>query len=966
MRVKFHIPKNARSLRDAEINQGTQEAPTEPPKFSSRARSTKTTRYQRGGTKSNRYNSAEGSEGLPARRHGAEPKVKFAGRLGKKTFVKKPKNFVRTRKIETRKLMPENSDFGPFNEIVSMSSEGIDISDINQAKKLLKSSGLVPMTFKFFVDTVELRNRKITSAEISFEKPSGPSNLPSYTGTIIDPMIMNLEFQKAGNIRKRRVLEKMYVNFENIYDLTEDIEYKITMSPTRLSFIDQIADLDLASFKKTTVKEPIQIPMSPSKVITNYVDQYRNFSLGKSPDPGSQINLSPGSTPQTPGFLLNRISGGTSNFLSVNNLGSYASSPTGTGLLDNKMSDASMSLVKVLGENRVKKSMSFKSRLMPVVVNVALPALKFTSNIQVRIRLKSSNALSDQVIAAGSKIYQVDKKYRACLLPIEPPIIRVTPLGTGKFEISSEQQDPAGTHVTIFGKFFDSNGISYGPWQKLKTFKCKKQTLTVMDFARRNFASVCLRAVATNGVGLGSKYSAATVKNFRPPSGFDGHSIVGNQKHMPIVVAAIAGTAARLHLRNCENCTSLTIIREDLSTGSINRVATITNDGKSTFLSRDRSVRFGATYRYFVVYKTVLTRETELISYKDAIYTHREISPEAEGISIGTVRSSTTVGDKLATSDDAVTIQARLKVNQRGMKKIVKMMSDAGIDGLVSSDVTKTLQNFDKFFATRTTRINVVTGKREILGMVPLNPDRQMFDIVDSPASRRNAVDANMTGPIPGSKYMYVTRLYYADIQSLLGRDTGSELEPQNPFLSQTVLKVPGKRFFITANTLRSILPSEEFVSNDANFGNPDAAYERNFTGVEIVTTVDIPESNNFIRNVSVEKITDEVMTLTWDYGGSGEEVDHFVVCEKSLGKIVPIGAKIAFTTTGKHTFHISGHDLDYDKTYMIKAYNDQGAVVAEGESNVFVPSSPIPNDILKIHSFKSLQSLESIKNVSF
>ena len=105
-------------------------------------------------------------------------------------------------------------------------------------------------------------------------------------------------------------------------------------------------------------------------------------------------------------------------------------------------------------------------------------------------------------------------------------------------------------------------------------------------------------------------------------------------------------------------------------------------------------------------------------------------------------------------------------------------------------------------------------------------------------------------------------------------------------------------------------------------------------------------------------------MTLTWDYGGDPDSVDHFVILEKSFGKIVPVGAKIAFTTVGKHAFHISEHEPEYDKTYIVKAYNNEGEEIASDESPMFIPSSIIPNDIMKIHSLNALQIPNPIRNV--
>jgi len=994
MRVRFHIPQRTRGLRALQEEISTEGPPAEPVRTEP-PRSSSGTRFQRGGTRSVRSrHRAEPDSGSPRARYRAEPdsgssrarlraepdsgasrrsqgqraepdggtsRPRIRNRfqaLRKKVVRKTEKSFVRSRKILTKKIAGENQDFGPFKEIVSMSNEGLDIESISEAKAMLKDTGMVPVTFKFFVDTLEIRNHKITSAEISFEKPASPLAPSSYTGTIISPLSLNLKFQQAGMRRKQKILNTMYVNFENVYDLTEEIEYKISVSPTRLTLMENIEEFAGANIVRRTLIEPVQIPIPAGNIIPPINTQYRNFSLGRSPDPGGEINRLPGTLPQ-PASGPSSALAGTSTFLRVTNiLGGSSSGMTGTGLINNRMSVQSAALTLKSADIRTRNIVGFRSHLIPVIVTAAIPRFKYNSSMQVRIRLKSSNSLTDQVVAAGSKLYTVDDKYRACLLPMEPPEIKVTALGSGFVEIQAKQQDPAGSHATVFGKFFDKNGTSYGPWQKLKTFKCTNSATTILDFSNKEYDTAAIRVVSMNGIGYSSKYSASSIKNWRPATISDNDTIVGNIREMPTLITTTGNSAAILHVKNAEHCQQITIIREDLSTGNTNRVASSLLTNKRSIKKYDRSVKIGSTYRYYLMYKTAKSGETNLISHKDAMYTHRERSPEVYAIGIKSTGFSSSAGAKLDLSDDSIIIGMSVSIKKQGVNSILRTFRRAGIENLESNDVSGIMDNFDKFFATRTTRVNLLTGKREILSMQEIELDRRRFSIVDGPSTRENSVDLGMEGPTPGGKYTYITRLYYGDIKSMIGSDDQSVIPAQNPGLEQSVIRSPSRRFYITADTLRSVLPSENFVVNNDNFKSSDDAYERNFTGVEILTNVEIPSVNNFVKNVSVKKVTNEVMTITWDYGGDDTVVDHFVVLEKSHGKTVPVGAKIAFTTTGKHTFHLAGHEPEYDKTYIVKAYNEDGEVVAESASNIFIPFSPIPNDILKIHSIKSANIL--------
>lgn len=966
MRVKFHIPRRTPALRVVQEFANSEGNPAEGPTYSEGP-----IRSEGSAEGIPRYGS-EG-EGGPRPRPRTEPPQRTPGRSNRFNALKAPslpvkkQVFTRSRKIETTVLSNKSQVFGSFEDMVTMSNEGLDIVNVNQAKKMLKDTGLVPVTLKFFVDTSEIKDKKITSAEVSFEKPSANESLPTYTGAIIAPAHMNLEFNQAGARRKQKILQTMYVNFENIYDINEEIEYSVSMSQNRLKLTEKIPAFASSNFINKVVKEPVQIPLPTSKIVESYSGYYRNWSLGGGLDPGAEINALPGTftTPSqqnAAGFAQHLV--GTKTFLNAGSGGTAPVGPTGTGLLNNRIGGLASSLVRRTTDIRTKTVVGFTSRLMPVVVTANIPRLKYNTNIQVRIKLRSDNSLTDQIVAAGSKIYKIDDKYRVCLLPIEAPSMKATAQGSGLVEITTQQNDPAGSHVTIFSKFFNKNGSSSGGWLKFKTFRCSKTAMTILDFSNYDYDFVALRAVSTNGLGYGSKYSAASVPNWRPITISENDTIIGSPEKMPIVCAVNSGISARLILENLEQCTQVTVIREDLSTGLVNRVASSIISGKNKLTKYDKSVRIGATYRYFIVYKTAESGETQLVSYKDDVYTHFERSPESNALSLKSMGYETSVGTDLTLSDDIVTIGMRVNIKKSGLKRTIQMINSSGIGNVAEGDIAKVLKNFDKFFASRTTRINIKTGKREILSMQPIDVERSRFQVVDSPISRSLAVDSAITGPRPGDKYIYITRIYYTDFSTMLGRDSGSESPAQNPGLSQSVIKSPSRRFFVTSNTLRSIMPSEDFVRNDENYNDINDGYERNFTGIEIVTTVSIPEENNFIKNVAIEKITDQVMTLTWDYGGDQDSVDHFVILEKSFGKIVPVGAKIAFTTVGKHAFHISEHEPEYDKTYIVKAYNNEGEEIASDESPMFIPSSIMPNDVMKMHSLSALQIPNPIRNV--
>jgi len=263
MRVKFHIPDRAPSIRAIQENAAAEGNPSEGPVYSEGARRSEGGRYQRGGSRSSRYAGSEGGEG-------ATSSTRPTSRFNLQPVKKSKKVFARSRKIKATKVSSRSQDFGPFSDIVVMSNEGLDITNVNQAKRMLSETGLVPVTLKFFIDTAEIKNRKITSAEVSFEKPSDETELPIYTGAVIRPAELNLEFHQAGARRKQKIFQTHYVNFESVYDLNEDIEYSISMSPNRLKIFENIPSFAGGNFVNKIMKEPVQIPLAVDNIIESY------------------------------------------------------------------------------------------------------------------------------------------------------------------------------------------------------------------------------------------------------------------------------------------------------------------------------------------------------------------------------------------------------------------------------------------------------------------------------------------------------------------------------------------------------------------------------------------------------------------------------------------------------------------------------------------------------------------------
>ena len=146
--------------------------------------------------------------------------------------------------------------------------------------------------------------------------------------------------------------------------------------------------------------------------------------------------------------------------------------------------------------------------------------------------------------------------------------------------------------------------------------------------------------------------------------------------------------------------------------------------------------------------------------------------------------------------------------------------------------------------------------------------------------------------------------------------------------------------FFNNGDSDTGILPSENFIQTNANYGSLHLAFSSFFTGKEINYVVKIPETNNALTDVRFTQITKQVGTLDWTYSGNTDALDHFVVYEVLESRKVPIGARVASKMKFNYNFHIINAISDEDRSYLIEAYNESGQLVTSIESEEY--SSPL------------------------
>ena len=89
------------------------------------------------------------------------------------------------------------------------------------------------------------------------------------------------------------MLNTVYVNFENVHDIKEKIEYSVEMSPKRFSIFKN--DPKVGRNINATSKFQNHHRVTPmSKYVKPYQDISRSWAKGFGSDPGAQINAMSG------------------------------------------------------------------------------------------------------------------------------------------------------------------------------------------------------------------------------------------------------------------------------------------------------------------------------------------------------------------------------------------------------------------------------------------------------------------------------------------------------------------------------------------------------------------------------------------------------------------------------------------------------------------------------------------------
>lgn len=957
MTFKFHFPNKAKGTSSIAKEE------SEGPKKGNLGKSNKQSKIIKNKRLRGSSGTARQASGLAGSLSGRKktegpegPELQGYARFSDRTTIsKKPSGLLtRSRSINIRSSLGSSTDFGPFDEIAKFGGDfDIGIEDIREAKKILGSHDRIPVTVRFYVDINKIKLHNITSALVTLENAKASVEIPSLP-FMRRVSISNIrqEFQASQRRHRRSIIDTEVVDFADLYEGDEEVSYDFTLSDDNFRNLTSNFTPEGININRTRIKR--DRVSSVEKHIDTYDFQVINWSKGNSEDPGFSLNKSPGiyDTKAKP------YSSVSSRNIDIAKTREQDRPGTGTSVHSGKMGNAAASLFRGINQQDIRQRITYVSNFVPVIVNLYLKNPKVNKDLNIKIQLKSKTFLANQVIASSSKKVNFSKRIKACQLAIEAPTMTArysrTAEGGDWYNITLRQIDYAATHISIYGKSFDSAGHSMRKgWTKLRTLACSARRDFITTQINTNidklgsYSKIALRAIATNKLGIGSKYSAAGITNPNP-------SFLKSSLHttemMPCVFTINSRQGVDITVRNTINCSLVNIMREDMTSGETKILhARVIKQTTPVIAYRDTKTKTGKLYRYYVKYINRSEGQSFMISHKDSVIKKSSMDADIKGIDLKIDSHSTHMGNNPALDDDSVKIIAKLSYSSDGLTEISRILDDLGIKNSKSSEISKISENFNKLFGIRVSRIHVQTGERVSYGYHRLGKDISSILISDDQNTRESLLDANFGNLIPGDTYVYNFRLHKTTIPELLGGDDTSETSLQNPKLSLSLLKGSRRRFLKNNSTSRGILPSESFVQNNNNYGSLKMAFARGFTGLELNYEVNIPETNSGFDRISLERLSREQLTISWRFSGDLRSVDHFVVFEVTNETKAPIGARIS-ASRGKNLFkyHVIENLDQYNRTYLIEAYDDDGQVIDSIETEPTTPPPPIDSKVIQ------------------
>lgn len=960
MSFRFHLPSNRGGI--SEISKDNPEGP----KKGNIGRSQKKSKVSKGrrlrgnsGTAWQR-SSDNGAHPESGRRRAEGPEGPatqgYSRLVNKHSLVdrKVAQDLIRSRQIVTRVVSNVPRDFGPFKRIAKFGSNwDIGIEDVRESKKLLHFDRRISVAVRFYVNIDQIRRYNITSALVTLENAKANLNspLPQFS-TIVDINKTRQEFQAAHRRYRRSVIDEKVVNLSELHSGESSVFYDFSLSNSNyVNLASGYVPSEVTRYKQKVQRDR---SVSSNMRVKSYTTQMNDWSKGMAEDPGASINSMPGNYSPSSNYKTDI----TSRKIDIYSKRESDLPGTGAGVHASRMGDASASLFRGSRMSDSRQRFSYSSRFVPVLVNLYLTAPTVNTKVKVRIQLKSQNLFTNQVIASGSKKINLTKRIQACKSVVEAPTIRArysqTAEGGDWYNITVRQKDDAATHISIYGKPFDSSGNSMKKgWSLLRTVPCTTRRGSVTTSINTNvdsigsYSSIALRAVSTNKRSMGSKFSSTTLTNPRP-------NILKSYLHtvetMPCVSVVNSSKGIDVIVRNTRGCKMINIMREDISDGKNKLMhARVIKNTDSKIGFRDTRVKQGNFYRYYVTYFDPNVSHTMMASHKDAIIKRSALDTDADGIDLSVDSHTINTGSNPTLDDDSVKIILQLRYNDDGLTKVVQILQEAGIEASKSKEISKISQNFNNMFGIKVSRTHVQSGEKVSYGYYRIGKDVKSILIEDTKNVREKLADKNFGKLIPGDTYVYNFRLHKTTIPELLGGDDTSESELQNPKLSLSLLSGSRRRFLKNSDTARGILPSESFVKDNTNYGSLEMAFSRGFTGIEVNYEVKIPETNSRFKTVRVRRLSREMISLMWSFEGDFTALDHFVVYEMASETKTPIGARLS-ATRGKSRFlyHIIENLDQYDRSYLVEAYGDDGQLIDTIETEIFSPPSPISNDIIR------------------
>lgn len=476
----------------------------------------------------------------------------------------------------------------------------------------------------------------------------------------------------------------------------------------------------------------------------------------------------------------------------------------------------------------------------------------------------------------------LQRAFENFIIPTIAPNLFVTCIGSSNF-VNIQQMDKNSNSVEVFKRnVSEKSGESNSPFVRITNIKLRQGDRTQFIDRGLQPGKCIYRAIPTNELSITSGEFSSVVINSR---------ITKKRKVEPDTLTLLAFESERTVVVTAYNIPNdiiaLRLVRKNLT------IKESSFSSPSTII--DGPIRSFSRMTADIQYKDLPTRQNAVYEYKfimiDSYGDERESqkssviqfsgdieAQEGRTLSIQPAKASTDQMSKAVFQISAPTDQASLD-------KIYSILVDAGLDTYYVDEIKKNRELLNSISAFEVMRFDTTTGLNESFGAVKSG----VFE--DGPLTRKAAGVSQL---VPGRKYVYQFRLLLRSASTVFNGVNISRTDLETGRSYNTNLKKYNSPFVLKRGTLSSTAKQQQTISKTGlkqdSSSNSDSELFEGRTALTGQATVQLPSTDTFISNLSVEETT-RGNVIHWNVFQGSQNIDHIIIFAEYNGQRAPLRA---------------------------------------------------------------------------